>query len=236
MLVLASNSPRRKQLLALGGWAFSVLPAEVDERVQAGESPGAYVRRLASGKARAARETSGEAADEVVFLAADTAVVDIARGAGKISAYEILGKPVDAADADRMLRRLRGRVHQVYTGLAVLGTRDEDQQDDSGFALRSEVVVTDVPMRDYTDTEMAAYIASGDPFDKAGAYAIQSPTFKPVEKLAGCYANVMGLPVCHLSRILAQFGVYPEVDLAAACQEKIDFACPIFERVLGVGA
>jgi predicted house-cleaning NTP pyrophosphatase (Maf/HAM1 superfamily) len=124
-----------------------------------------------------------------------------------------------------MLRRLRGRTHQVYT--AVVALRPEDN------ALLSEVVVTDVPMRQYSDDEILAYIDSGDPLDKAGAYAIQHAGFKPVEHLEGCYANVMGLPICHLSRMLAAFGVYPETDVPGTCQKMLYYPCPIFRQVLG---
>ena len=111
---------------------------------------------------------------------------------------QILGKPADAYEAESMLRRLRGREHQVFTALAVV-RRSE------GF-LALDWCVTDVPMRTYSDEEMCAYIATGDPLDKAGAYAIQHPDFSPVAELQGCFANVMGLPLCHVERTLMQAG------------------------------
>jgi nucleoside triphosphate pyrophosphatase len=202
MLVLASNSPRRKQLLALGGWDFTVVAPQVDERVLPGETPQDYVRRLAESKARAARQVLADDSSlvtdtneshwqEAIILAADTTVVYRARRNGS---YEILGKPVDADEAEAMLRRLRGRVHQVFTGLAVLRFPSGEPE--------CEVVATDVLMRDYSDEEMQAYIATADPMDKAGAYAIQHPVFKPVQNLQGCYANVMGLPVCQAAGLL----------------------------------
>ena len=123
-----------------------------------------------------------------------------------------------------MLRQLRGRTHQVYTALALLRPADGRQV--------SEVCITDVPMRAYSDAEMRAYIASGDPLDKAGAYAIQHAGFRPVNGLLGCSANVMGLPVCRVAYLLAQFGLPAQGDVAAACQSALEYDCPIFQRVL----
>jgi septum formation protein len=143
MLVLASNSPRRKQLLGLGGWSFTVRACEVDESVQPGELPDAYVRRLAESKARCALEllSAAERAQAVV-IAADTTVVD-PHGDGRFEGgFEILGKPANPAEAESMLRSLRGRTHQVVSGIAVLRAADG--------ASRSEAVTTDVPMRAYS--------------------------------------------------------------------------------------
>jgi MAF protein len=210
--VLASASPRRRQLLALGGWAFEVAPADVDETPRPGEAPGGYVRRLAEDKARAAAGLRPEA-DAVI--AADTTVVQ---------GGEILGKPADAAEAEAMLRRLRGRDHQVLTAIAVLRLSDG--------RLESDLAATSVPMRDYSDEEMAAYIASGDPFDKAGAYAIQHPGFDPAPDIGGCYANVVGLPLCHLTRTLARLGFAPRADVPAACQHELEYDCPVYRQIL----
>jgi septum formation protein len=212
VLVLASNSPRRRELLALGGWAFDTRPAVVDESQQPGEAPAAYVLRLAESKARAC--TSSACAGEIL-LAADTAVVD-----GQV----ILGKPKDPAEAVAMLQTLRGHVHQVLTGLAALRLSDG--------ALVTDLCITNVPMRDYRDDEIEAYVASGDPLDKAGAYAIQHPGFHPVESLNGCYASVMGLPLCHLTRCLRKLGLAPITDIAAQCQSTLSYACPISSAVL----
>jgi MAF protein len=217
MLILASNSPRRKQLLSLGGWTFSVLAPDVDESVLPAETPVDYVRRMALKKARAARDALGdEQRESAVILAADTTVVD-AEGA-------ILGKPANEQEAETMLRRLRGRVHQVFTGLAAVRAVD-------GWAL-DEMVVTDVPMRSYGDEEIRRYIATGDPMDKAGAYAIQHAGFHPVQNLQGCYANVMGLPVCYAGRLLVQMGLYPASDIADECRQALDFPCKIFQEAL----
>jgi len=211
-LILASNSPRRRQLLALLGWDFQVVPAEVDESTREGESPSDYVRRLAESKARV---VSAKAASDAIIIAADTTVVD---------GDEILGKPVDGPDAERMLRQLRGRNHQVLSALAVIRVADEE--------LCVDCCVTDVPMRDYDNAEIQAYIASGDPMDKAGAYAIQHAGFHPVESLVECYANVVGLPLCHLTRTMRMFSIVSDEHVPAVCQSALGYSCPIFETVL----
>ena len=211
-LILASNSPRRRQLLSLLGWDFQVVPAEIDESIRKGESPSDYVRRLAAGKARA---VSSQTASDAIIIAADTTVVD---------GDEILGKPVDRVDAERMLRQLRGRSHQVFSALAVNHEADKE--------LRVDCCVTDVPMRNYDDVEMGAYITSGDPMDKAGAYAIQHAGFHPVEKLSACYANVVGLPLCHLTRTLRKMGIVSDQHTPTVCQDTLGYSCPIFEAVL----
>jgi len=211
-LVLASNSPRRRQLMALGGWKFNVEVANVDESQRPGEMPGEYVLRLAETKARV---SASKLRTPAIVIAADTTVVD---------KEEILGKPVDAQDAARMLRQLRGHMHQVYTGLALLRTLD-------GYAL-TDLSVTDVPMRDYTDQEIEAYVQTGDSLDKAGAYAIQHPGFQPVLHMNGCYASVMGLPLCRLTYLLSQFGVAPIMEPALECQNELKYDCPISRAVL----
>ncbi len=212
LLVLASNSPRRRELLALGGWTFHSRPADVDESQRPGEAPDAYVLRLAESKACKCAETAHA---DLTILAADTAVVD-----GKA----ILGKPKDMAEAAEMLHALRGRIHQVYTGIAVLSLSDG--------TLVTDLCITDVPMRDYRDDEIEAYVATGDPLDKAGAYAIQNAGFHPVEAMHGCYASVMGLPLCHLARSLHKLDIVPRTDIAAGCQSALGYACPISSAVL----
>jgi septum formation protein len=212
MFILASNSPRRKQLMALAGHKFRVLAAEVDERIKSGEEPLAYVLRLAETKARAVLYEAGR---EDVILAADTTVVD---------GEDILGKPADEVEAGSMLRRLRGRTHQVYTALAALRVVDD--------LLLTDWSCTDVPMRQYSDEEMKAYISTGDPLDKAGAYAIQHTGFDPAENLHGCFANVMGLPLCHLTRTLKKLGITLDVDIAQACMSSLRYECPVHAQVL----
>ena len=211
-LVLASNSPRRRQLLALGGWIFTSDVSNIDESLGMQETPAEYVRRLASQKARAVISRTGP---QNVIIGADTCVV---------IEDDILGKPASPAEARQMLLRLRGKTHQVYTGIAVLRASDEYTW--------TEVVVTDVPMRDYSDAEIERYIETGDPMDKAGAYGIQNPDFQPVARMEGCYASVMGLPLCSLSRLLRKAGLPPEANLANNCQETIHYDCPVFSVYL----
>jgi len=211
-LILASNSPRRRSLLTLLGWNFRVLPADVDESVQPKEAPPDYVLRLAESKARA---VGGQLDGGELIIAADTTVA---------LDGQILGKPRHAADAEEMLRRLRGRQHQVFTAVAVYHP-DSDR-------LKKDLAATEVPMRVYSDAEMQAYIASGDPLDKAGAYAIQHAGFHPVENLTGCYANVVGLPLCHLIRLLRAFDLEPVVDVPSACQAATNYRCSIYPTIL----
>lgn len=209
-LLLASNSPRRRQLLALGGWVFATDVSNSDESLAPDETPEAYVRRLAETKARA---VAGRAGPDQVIIGADTTVV--------ING-EILGKPADAAEARFMLRKLRGRTHRVYTGIATL----------RNGALQTAVCITDVPMRAYSDDEIEAYIRSGDPLDKAGAYGIQNPDFQPVAHMQGCYASVMGLPLCHLTVLLRRLGIPPQADVPGQCQATLHYECPVFLSIL----
>jgi septum formation protein len=211
LLILASNSPRRRQLLALAGWKFDVLAADVDESQYAhGESPADYVLRLAETKARAIQAD----ADQII-LAADTAVVD---------GTDILGKPKDSADAIAMLKRLRGHTHQVYTGIALRRMSD-------GLLL-TDLCVTDVPMRDYSEEEILAYVRTDDPLDKAGAYAIQHAEFQPVASLDGCYASVMGLPLCHVILQMRKLNIQPDTDFFRSCETLLEYQCPVSNAIL----
>jgi len=211
-LLLASNSPRRRELLALGNWMFSISVSNVDESQRTGEAPADYVLRLAEAKARAA---IAKAQPDHIIIGADTAVVDGSR---------LLGKPKDTAEAMLMLKRLRGHVHQVYTALAILRMHDQ--------RLFTDLCVTDVPMRKYSNEEMKSYALSGDPLDKAGAYAIQHPGFHPVEAMSGCYASVMGMPLCHLLRVLTKMDVHPGADIPAACQSFLKYPCSVSSGIL----
>jgi septum formation protein len=212
MLYLASNSPRRRELLALTGLPFARRAAEIDESPLPGEAPVRYVQRLARGKAQAAADLAPAAG---LILAADTTVT-----------FEdhILGKPADASQARQMLRALRGNTHQVYTALALLRKADD--------LLVEEVCISQVQMRDYPEDELEAYISSGDPFDKAGAYAIQHNGFHPVENFHDCYANVMGLPLCHLERALRAFSLQPAAVVPQGCQAALEYSCPVYSAIL----
>ena len=210
-LILASNSPRRRRLLALIGLPFIVSAADVDESTRSNESPAEYVLRLAETKARAVQAD----ADQII-LAADTTVVD---------GSDILGKPQDDAEAVAMLTRLRGHSHQVYTGIALFRPGDG--------RMLTDLCVTDVPMRDYSDDEIRDYVATGDPLDKAGAYAIQHPDFHPVARMAGCFASVMGLPVCHVLLQLRKMGAQPNTDFFASCEALLEYRrCPVSHAIL----
>jgi len=211
-IILASGSPRRRELLAWLGWDFSVRAVDIDETPLEGEDPQDYVCRLAASKAEAAVPLAENGS---IILAADTTVVH--QG-------EIMGKPTDAADADAMLRRLRNQPHQVCSAFALVSPATEAKQ--------AALCVSQVPMRDYSDEEIDDYVKSGDSLDKAGAYGIQNESFHPVEGFSGCFANVMGLPLCHLARSLRQFGLHTDVDIAAACREHLNYECPISQAVL----
>jgi MAF protein len=212
-IALASASPRRRELLELAGWEFSVCSTPVSETPLAGEAPQQVARRLALLKARAAKAACPV---EVVTLAADTIVVH--RG-------DILGKPSDAADAGAMLRRLGGQDHLVMTAVAL----DCDRK-----SPLVELCETRVPMRAYSKAEVAAYIEGGSPFDKAGAYGIQDHEFDPVDMkdFTGCFANVMGLPLCHVVWAFRQLGYEPPEDVPQRCKQFTGYDCTIYPTIL----
>ena len=211
-MLLASNSPRRRELLALGGWSFRLDISNIDESLGFDETPVEYVRRLARQKAQA---VLARAKQQDIIIGADTCVV---------IGNDILGKPANLVEARQMLLRLRGETHQVYTGIAVVRVSDGN--------IWTDVVVTDVPMRAYSESEIERYIETGDPMDKAGAYGIQNPDFQPVAHMEGCYASVMGLPLCGLSRLLRKAGTPPAADLASNCQKTIHYECPVYASFL----
>ena len=198
-IVLASGSPRRRELLAALGVRFEVDPADVDETTDE-RDPIRVAEQLALLKARtvAARHPNA------VVIGSDTVVAIDGR---------LLGKPVDADEARAMLRALRGRAHQVVTGVAVV----------SGDAHLVAHASTAVTMRDYTDVEVNAFVATGSPFDKAGGYASQDPVFAPTARIAGCACAVVGLPLWTLRRLLRDAGVdagEPALDRCAGCPER----------------
>ncbi len=207
-LILASASPRRQELLRLLGIVFDVRPAAVEERRRPNEPPAALATRLSREKARAvAREEQG------LVLAADTVVA---------LDGQVLGKPRTAAEARTMLQALRGRWHTVYTGVTLVAAWQEDE---TSWKEHTFVDAARVHMRSYTDAEIEAYLASGDPFDKAGAYAIQHPDFRPVDAVDGCWATVMGLPVARVLDLLARYGLRPARPPYAACVRLFGRCC-----------
>jgi septum formation protein len=213
-LTLASGSPRRRELLPLLGIPFVVQPVDVDENKQAGEEPAAMAVRLSQVKAQA----GSSAAPSVLVVAADTLVALDGR---------VLGKPKDAREAVAMLKALRGRRHTVFSGVTLIDRSSQYQ--------RSELARTDVWMRPYSDLEIQSYVDSGDPLDKAGAYAIQYDGFCPVQTVDGCYANVMGLPLCHLYRLLLAAGHAPGAAPELACNRHNHRVCSVAAAILHEG-
>jgi len=211
-LILASASPRRQELIPFLGLPWRVMVARVDEESVSHPDPALDV--IATARLKAAEVVSRAPAGALVIAADTTVVLDGLR----------LNKPADPEEAREMLRRLRGRTHHVHTGIVVVD-KDRDRW-------ISDVATVEVPMRDYSPSEIDAYVASGDPLDKAGAYAIQHPGFHPVTQLSDCYAAVVGLPLCHLARALRHLGPPVNGDVAARCQEHHRYPCPVFERIL----
>jgi septum formation protein len=186
-LILASASPRRRELLAAAGFSFEVRHVDVEEQPRAGEAPRDYVRRLAAEKsARALEAVGGAVGGDLVVIGADTTVV--VNG-------EILGKPQDDREASRMLERLSGRTHLVLTGLSLRNARHE-------IGIVEETTVWFAPL---SNADIAWYVTSGDWRDKAGGYAIQGLAARFIPRIEGSYSNVVGLPVAAVSSLLAEF-------------------------------
>jgi len=196
-LILASGSPRRRELISLLGVPFVIRAANLDERQVGGESPAEMVVRLSQAKAR----SIGSVRCDELVIAADTVVA---------LDGQVLGKPAGPDEAAHMLRLLRGRLHHVYSGISVWHP--------SSGRLVTELADSAVWMRDYADDEIAHYVDSGDPLDKAGAYAIQHPAFDPVARVEGCWLSVMGFPLCHLGRALAHFDLKIDPDAPGVCR------------------
>jgi septum formation protein len=198
-LILASASPRRRELLRQCGIDCDDLPVSADELALEGEAPEETALRLAREKARLALgRLNGRGG---LILAADTVVAD---------GGQMLGKPRDVHQAEAFLLQLRGREHRVITGICLLRTPGGEETTDTA--------VTAVRMRKYSTIELAEYLASGDALDKAGAYAIQHPSFRPVGSITGCYTNVVGLPLCRVYALLEGAGETPEHPLPEGCR------------------
>ena len=203
-LILASGSPRRRELLARLGLPFDVIPSDADETADPGLAPDELVARLAERKARAVAAT----VERRLVIGADTAVV--LDGA-------VLGKPRDPADAGRMLRRLRDREHHVVTGVAIVDAA-------TGRAERSAVRSV-VRMRPYRDDEIDRYVATGEPMDKAGGYGIQAGGGRLVAAVDGCFNNVVGLPLCEAAALLTRLEVSLELP-GPVCTLPTGAPCP----------
>ncbi|MGB9639900.1 MAG: Maf family protein [Anaerolineales bacterium] len=214
MLFLASQSPRRRQLLNLLQVDYQIQNGTIDETPFINESPSDYVQRLARSKAQA---VAPFVSADAFILAADTTVVAEWNGT-----QTIIGKPKDQQEARLILTQLRGKSHFVYTALALY-------QRGSG-KMWQDICLTEVFMRDYSDSEMEEYITSDDPLDKAGAYAIQHPGFHPVAKITGCYANVMGLPLCQVAQLLNNAAIAVHVNIPQICQQEFSIPCSGLQR------
>lgn len=210
-IILASSSPRRREMIAWMGIPFEIFPADIDERLHQDEEPITHVKRLALQKAKKIASVNNTGA---VILAADTIVLHDG---------QILGKPQNKQHAREMLLSLRGQVHQVATAICLITPADGIFQD---------LCISSVHMRTYGDDEILAYVDSGDPLDKAGAYAIQNKSFDPVTQFSGCFASVMGFPLCHIERNLRKIDGYNYLPVAEICQQNLHYACPIFPKVL----
>jgi MAF protein len=201
-LVLASASARRRWILRALGVPFEAIAVDVDETPRRDEAPEMLAGRLAAMKAQAGSARHPDAA----VLGADTVVA---------LDDETLGKPIDADEAVEMLRRLRGRAHRVVTAVALACPPE------AADGVLSKSATTTVWMRNYADAEIDEYVATGDSFDKAGSYAIQHPRFRPVERIQGCFLNVVGLPLPEVWDLLRAVGVHSKLDSAA-----LDAICP----------
>ncbi|WP_110898943.1 Maf family protein [Paenibacillus barcinonensis] len=190
-IILASTSPRRKELIASLHLAFEVIPSHADEHTPPDWTPEQTVQELAMRKALAVYRGLEGNQQESIIVGSDTIVV---------LDNEILGKPVDAADAERMLSRLQGREHRVFTGVACIDAG-------TGHAV-VQYRQTDVTMKELSEATIRAYVQTGEPSDKAGSYAIQGIGASLIDRIEGCYFNVVGLPLSLLSDMLEGFGVY----------------------------
>lgn len=194
-LILASASPRRRELLQQAGVAFTAIPSHTAEDILPGEAPADYALRVAEAKAREVfKNHSGS-----LVLSADTIVV--VNG-------EILGKPRDHSDGQRMLRLLSGRIHAVMTAFVLINS--------DGQTATRQVVTTTVTFKPLADTQIQEYLATGEPFDKAGAYAVQGIGSALVEKVEGSYTNVVGLPIDEVLEALRSAGLYHHNDAPLA--------------------
>ena len=210
-LILGSGSPRRRELMRLLEVPFQVHKPAVDERLLPEEVPADVPQRISRLKAESvARETRAG-----IVVAADTIVVH--KGV-------ILGKPRDAGHATAMLRRLRGERHLVLSGVTVMDAATGKQI--------TELCESKVWLRPMDDSEIQDYVATGDPLDKAAAYAIQNTQFAPVARVVGCPANVMGLPICHVVRNLRRLGVKLPPTLATRCEMRYGYLCALTGHVM----
>jgi septum formation protein len=218
-LILASQSPRRRQLVNLLVCPVTAVSADVDESQITTPDPAQNAIHTARLKAETvlnhwAEQVTLPVSPRAILIAADTTVA---------LGRQMLGKPDDAETAVHTLRQLRQQRHTVHTGMVVVDIA-------TGRTL-ADVTSVPVTMRNYSDDEIMAYVATGDPLDKAGAYAIQHPVFQPVARLEGCYLGVMGLSICHLMQLLRQLDVAVAADPARLHQAHSGYPCPYLSKV-----
>jgi septum formation protein len=218
-LILGSQSPRRRQLLQLLNMPFTCMVADVDEDSITLPEPAVNVAETARFKAHTIAQNYlhkvGTTNTSTWILTADTTVA---------LGLKMLNKPNDATDAKRMLQSLRNRAHEVHTGVVLHNPVTKKQVSSTHTAV--------VTMRNYSDTEIDAYVATGDPLDKAGAYAIQHQGFRPVAKLEGCFMGVMGLSICHVLDMMQEVGMKMNVDLTAVSHAHTPYApCKIWQNL-----
>jgi septum formation protein len=199
-------------MLSWAGWPLESTSSDVDETMLDAEKALDYVCRIARLKCQA--DPQGAQTGERIISADTIVALDGA----------ILGKPQSAEHAVEMLAAMRGRAHRVMTAVAVRSAGSD--------AVRLELCKSHVEMRAYSDEEISTYVASGDPLDKAGAYAIQNKAFHPALNFAGCRACVMGMPLCHLERTLRHDENYEPTDWPAICQKKLEYTCPVTRRIM----
>lgn len=213
-IILASGSPRRQQLLRDLGLNFEIITADIDETPRPNEDPLVLVQRLAESKAETVAKQQVQRGQPCLIIAADTMVAH--DGA-------LLGKPIDRDHARELLLQLRSQIHQVHSALSMVRL----ERDGAFSQQQTKINSSDIFMREYSDAEIDAYIASGDPMDKAGAYAIQHPTFAPAQRLSGCISGVMGLALIDLTTMLAEFGIETnaDTDTVSICEGYASFAC-----------
>lgn len=213
--ILASQSPRRRDLMPLAGYPFQIQTVPVNEASIVEPDPALNSIYTAQLKAQALAEHYSQSnQDKPYIIAADTIVaID----------GEMLGKPGNKERAWEMLNLLRNKTHQVHTGICII--------DQTKGGEHHGVHSAEVTMRDYSDAEINAYIATKDPLDKAGAYAIQNEQFQPVAHLNGCFLAVMGLSICHLLQLLSQLNIPMHADFATLKKSHELFPCPVYDKL-----
>ena len=213
-IILASASPRRKEILSWLLPSYDVMPSDIDETHLPAEDPADYTRRMAYGKMMKRAQLTAE--DSVLVIGSDTTV---------FLENRIFGKPKSAEDAKEILHTLNGKEHLVATAVAMFYRKGGEVQ------IRRTVDKTRVCFRKMTDAEIDGFVESGVPMGKAGAYAIQDRAYHPVDHICGCYTGVMGLPFCHVAAMLAEFGLIDCRDRHGICSRGTGVRCEFIPSI-----